>query len=117
MTAPAHLARLGDDALAEIFRTGDEATQAVILAECARQDRATARRHKAQQRRAAVESEWLDAAHAHYLAAEAACCGNLTARGSTIGEPFPGLYRLSERDFDRQASEEGTLTAAASTGR
>ena len=100
------LRALSDGELAALFDAGDAATRAAVMAELARQDQAADRRRKAQARRRAVESEWLDAAHAHYVAAEAATCGNLTAAGSTVGEPFPGLYRLSDRDFARQASEE-----------
>ena len=105
-TGAADLTTLSDDDLAALFDVGDETARAAVLAEFARQDRAADQRRKAQARRAAVESEWLDAAHAHFLAAEAATCGNLTAPGSTIANPFPGLYRISDRDFARQASEE-----------
>ncbi len=103
---PLGLAGLTDDDLAALFVGGDDAVQSAILAECERQDRAAGRRRKAQAKRAAAEREWLDAAHAHYRAAERECAGNLTVRDSTVGEPFPGLYRLSARDFERQASEE-----------
>ena len=100
------LRSMSDEALAAMFGDGEQPLSPAAMAEMARRDRVATRRRKAAATRAAAEAEWMDAAHAHFLAAEARCRGNLLARGSTVGEAFPALYRMSERDFGRQASEE-----------
>ena len=111
----ADLHSLTEDALAEMYSTADDDTQAAILAECARRDRAD----KARDKRRAVEAEWYDAAFAQYLAAEAECRGNLLSRfgeAEGITEPM-SLWRGSEAWAMRRASEELQELSAANGGR
>ena len=100
------LRSMSDEALAAMFGDGSQPLSPAAMGEAERRDRAQVRRRKAAERRDAAEAEWMDAAHAHFLTAEARCCGNLLTRGSAVADPFPGLYRMSDRDFGRQASEE-----------
>lgn len=64
-----------DEALLSLYRS-DERAAAAALAEAARRDRTD----RAAASRAALRAEWCDAAYADYLAAEAACNGELVNR-------------------------------------
>ena len=109
-----NLTGLDDAALAELFASGDEATQAAILAEMQRQDDAAERERKrrawrtsaAGQAYAARDAAWYEAAHQEYLQAEAATRGRMLAPGGPDRDAFPLLWQCSERQFDRWASEE-----------
>ena len=113
-TAAADLAGLADDALAELFASGDEATRAAVLAECQRQDEAAGQEQRrkawraspAGQRYAEHEAAWTEASHAEYLAADEATRGNLLSRQAPGRDAWPMLWTCSDRDFDRWASED-----------
>lgn len=99
----ASLRTLTDDELAAAYVTGDATTQAAVLAEAARRDRAEA----ARKARAAVRAEWAEGAHAQYLAAEAATNGYLLSReGQAAGIDPWALWAGPERVAMRYASEE-----------
>jgi hypothetical protein len=115
MTATVGLTGLADDQLAEMFRTGDAATQAAVLAEMERQDQTAEqeRRRRAWrqtqrgQEYAAAEHAWETGAHGEYLTAEAACPVLLSAAGLATGRnPFPMLWTCSADEFSRWASDD-----------
>jgi hypothetical protein len=104
----ADLRALSDGELAALYAGGGEPTQAAVLAECDRRDRAVAASGKARDKRRAVTAEWYDAAHAQFLAAEAGCKGNLLSRAGEaagIADPIQ-LWRASEARARKLASEE-----------
>ena len=101
------LRSLTDDQLAELHASGDEATQAAILHECARRDRKDAQTAKDKARWAAVYEQWYLFAHAQFLAAEDVCRGNLVNREGQRADVQPWeLWTGSTSHARRYASEE-----------
>ena len=68
----------------------DEDARRIVETELARRDRAAAGKRKAVQARRddPVTNEWLDAAHAQYMQAEAECAGKLVKWGSVITDAW-----------------------------
>ena len=69
-----------------------------------RSRRAAAQRRYAA-RNAGLAGEWMDAAHAQYLAAEAACCGNLVRKGSAVTDGW-SLWSGTDAWAMQEATEE-----------
>ncbi len=92
-----------DDELSDLYSAGshpgatagEQDAARMAMAEMRRRDRnATSARRRAQ-----ADAAWLEAVEAHFIGAEAECCGNLTARGSWITDPNPTLYRIPDVQF------------------
>ena len=97
------LRELDDNQLSEAWHVG-AVDLATLTAECARRDRAD----RSAAKRKAERSEWYDAAHAQYLAADAQCRGNLLSdlgRREDIGQAMT-LWTGSDAWADARASEE-----------
>jgi hypothetical protein len=107
MTTSADLKGHTDDELAEIMATATDTEAAAIVAEFDRRDRAAKRHAKDAARWAATYAAWHDAAHAQYIAAEAATNGYMLSReGDAAGiDPFD-LWSGTEARLHRMASEE-----------
>jgi hypothetical protein len=87
MTAEAPpLAALTDDELAAMFRGADDDQAAAVLAEAQRRDDVIRSRNA--RRNDPSRADWKVAAHAQYMAAEAACNGNLVRRDSKITDAW-----------------------------
>jgi hypothetical protein len=102
------LAALTLDELAALYG-GDDETDALITAECDWRDQADAQRARQRARRHLdpVTVEWREAAHAPYLAAEAACNGELVR--DPLDAPFEDAFALwsgTDQFVARWASEE-----------
>jgi hypothetical protein len=104
---PADLATLTDDDLAVMCATADDGQLAVIMAVMEKRDEARAYWRAVNARNDAVRNEWREAAYAQYLAAEAACNGELVRRGSPVKDGWQ-LWSGSERYARAHASEELT---------
>jgi len=106
-TYTADLRKLSDDEIAQRYAIADESECAQLVAEMKRRDYKTRRTAIDKARWAAVYEEWAVAAHAEYLAAEAACCGNLVNKESVadVTDPF-SLWTGSEAWAMRCATEE-----------
>lgn len=112
VSGAADIRQLSDEQLADVWRAGG-IDLAELEAESARRDRAEAARAA----RRAREIQWAEAMHAQFTAAESYCRGNmLSAAGERARvNPYDGqrepiepeqLWRVSERDAQRWASEE-----------
>jgi hypothetical protein len=102
------LRSLSDDDLAVRFATAGEDARAALLAEAARRDRRDAQSRRDRQWWKETEEEWILMTHAHFLAAEAECRGNLLSReGIAAGvSDWPGLWQGPASRAMRYASEE-----------
>lgn len=98
---------MSDEDLAALHADADEAAAGAIAAELARRDEKDAKHARDAARWAAVTAEWMDFAHAQYLAAVAATNGYLLSReGIAAGIDEFSLWTGSQADADRYASEE-----------
>jgi hypothetical protein len=102
--SPAALKALDDGELEALWAGAeDEALQALIIREAARRERCAAERAA----RHAVNEEWFLFAHAQFLAAEAACRGNLLSRAGIAAGTDPwSLWSGPLARAERFASEE-----------
>lgn len=101
------LTNLTDDQLAALYGQSDQVTQAAVLREAQRRDRKAAQSAKDKQRWMAVTTEWLNWAHAQFLAAEAACRGNLLSKaGEKAGLDPWELWKGPASRAYKYASEE-----------
>jgi hypothetical protein len=99
---------MSDQEIADLYNaTTDENVRSAAIAELAHRDRKNATSRRDAARWAAVYSEWLDFAHAQYLAADAACNGYLLNRdGLAAGIDPWSLWSGSARRAERYASDE-----------
>jgi hypothetical protein len=74
------------DALTDLYGkvAHDESAAGLVLGEIERREKLERQRRA----RRGDASEWVDAAHAQYMAAEEACAGNLVARGSKVTDAW-----------------------------
>lgn len=101
------LRNLTDDQLCDMYGTADEATQDAIRRECDRRDHLDRKRAAVKARWDEAVTEWLDYAHAQWLAAEQACRGHLLSKaGHTAGINPRDLWTGTTARAARYASEE-----------
>ncbi|MFI5814925.1 hypothetical protein ACIA7S_28700 [Streptomyces sp. NPDC051643] len=102
-----NLRKLTDDQLCTMYGTADEATQDAIRRECDRRDHLDRKRAHVKARWDAAVAEWLDYAHAQWLAAEQACRGHLLSKaGHSAGIDPRDLWTGTTARAARYASEE-----------
>jgi hypothetical protein len=108
MTGLPGLTSLTDDEIAAMFGTAGEADQFAIVAEMERRDAADAKaKAHGRYRTTGDAADWYEAAHAQYLAADAACAGTLlSADGIAETSEAMTLWTGSEKWARRLASEE-----------
>ena len=101
------LRELTDEALAEVYGSGDEDTQAAVLREAARRDRKSAQTERDKARWAAVNAAWQDWSNAQISAAEHECRGHLLNKaGKAAGVNVWSLWSGPASRAMRYASEE-----------
>jgi hypothetical protein len=102
-TCPESLRNAGDDELAALYGSADEATARLVLTEAARRDRL----ERGRAARNAISADWFLFAHAQYLAADAECRGNLLSRaGIAAGVDAWSLWSGPAVRVELYASEE-----------
>jgi hypothetical protein len=101
------LRNLTDDELCTLYGTAGEATQEAIRRECDRRDLRDRKRAHVKARWDAAVTEWLDYAHAQWLAAEHTCRGHLLNKaGHSAGIDPRDLWTGPTARAARYASEE-----------
>jgi hypothetical protein len=102
-----NLRDLTDDELCDMYGTADEATQDNIRRECDRRDTRDRKRAHVKARWDAAVMEWLDYAHAQWLAAEHFSRGHLLNKaGLAAGVDPRDLWTGPTARAARYASEE-----------